>query len=110
MTCIQIIKKQRASIFQGTPLISHLNYLGVRSLIVCGESTSGCVRASVLDAQRYRYRVGIVGECCVDRTQASHWMNLFDMHQKYGEVIDVRTAVDYFATARRNAASQGFQR
>jgi nicotinamidase-related amidase len=67
-------------------------------VIVCGETTSGCVRAAVLDAQALRYRVGIVGECCFDRIEASHWINLFDMHQKYGEVIDVRTAADYFAS------------
>ena len=45
-----MIFKQRASAFQGTPIVSHLNVLGVQSLIVCGEATSGCVRASVVDA------------------------------------------------------------
>jgi len=51
----------------------------------------------VLDGQAYRYRIGIVGDCCFDRTQASHWINLFDMHQKYGEVMETKAAVDYFA-------------
>ena len=67
-------------------------------MIVCGESTSGCVRAAVLDAQALRYKVGIVGECCFDRLQASHWINLLDMHQKYGQVIDVEATSDYFAS------------
>jgi hypothetical protein len=52
----------------------------------------------VVDAVTYRYRVGVVGECCFDRTQASHWMNLFDMHQKYADVVDVAAAADYFAS------------
>jgi nicotinamidase-related amidase len=47
-----IIYKQRASVFQGTPFLSHLNLLGIRGLLVCGESTSGCVRASAVDAYR----------------------------------------------------------
>ncbi|MCX7197335.1 MAG: hypothetical protein NTW37_04935 [Proteobacteria bacterium] len=61
------------------------------------RATSGCVRAAVVDAVTYRYRVGVVGECCFDRTQASHWINLFDMHQKYADVVDVAAATDYFA-------------
>jgi maleamate amidohydrolase len=48
-----------------------------------------------------RYRIGVVGECCYDRTQASHWINLFDMQQKYAEVIDVKAAAEYFASVRR---------
>ena len=77
--------------------LHHLRAIGTDTVIVCGESTSGCVRAAVVDAVTYRYRVGVVGECCFDRTQASHWMNLFDMHQKYADVVDVAAATDYFA-------------
>jgi len=98
-----VIGKTAPSAFAETPLLHYLRQVGTDTVIVCGESTSGCVRASVLDAQRYRYKVGIVGECCFDRTQASHWMNLFDMNQKYGEVIDVQGAVDYFAATGRTA-------
>jgi len=95
-----VIGKTAPSAFAETPLLHYLRQNDIDTVIVCGESTSGCVRASVLDAQRYRYRVGVVGECCFDRTQAAHWMNLFDMHQKYGEVIDVKAAVDYFTSVR----------
>jgi nicotinamidase-related amidase len=92
-----VLGKTAPSAFAGTPLLHYLRQIDADTLIVCGESTSGCVRAAVLDAQALRYRIGIVGECCFDRVEASHWMNLFDMHQKYGEVIDVKAAADYFA-------------
>jgi nicotinamidase-related amidase len=93
-----VIEKVCASVFAGTPLLHHLRAIGADTVIVCGESTSGCVRAAVVDAVTYRYRVGVVGECCFDRTQASHWMNLFDMHQKYADVIDMAAAVEYFVS------------
>jgi len=92
-----VIEKTCASVFAGTPLLHHLRAIGTDTVIVCGESTSGCVRATVVDAATYRYRVGVVGDCCFDRTQASHWMNLFDMHQKYGEVMELPAALGYFS-------------
>ena len=61
-----VIRKQRASVFNGTPLMSHLTMLGVRSLIVCGESTSGCVRASSVDAYSNGFHVSLVEECTFD--------------------------------------------
>lgn len=82
-----VVTKQRASAFFGTPLIAHLNQLGVRSLVVCGESTSGCVRASVVDAYSYGFHVTLVEECCFDRSPLSHKVNLFDMHHKYVDVM-----------------------
>src|SRR5919197_1605853 len=84
-----VITKQRASVFFGTPLIAHLTQLGVQTLIVCGESTSGCVRASVLDAYSYGFHVVLVEECCFDRSILSHKVNLFDMHHKYADVMHV---------------------
>ena len=82
-----IIYKQRASIFQGTPFLSHLNLLGIRSLIVCGESTSGCVRASTVDAYSNGFHVSIVEECTYDRSELIHKVNLFDLHHKYVDVM-----------------------
>lgn len=82
-----IIYKQRASIFQGTPFLSHLNLLGIRSLIVCGESTSGCVRASTVDAYSMGFHVSIVEECTFDRSELIHKVNLFDLHHKYVDVM-----------------------
>ena len=82
-----VITKQRASAFFGTPLTAHLNQLGVRSVIICGESTSGCVRASAVDAFSHGYHVTLVEECCFDRSDISHKVNLFDMHHKYCDVM-----------------------
>ncbi|WP_439570267.1 isochorismatase family protein [Roseovarius mucosus] len=84
-----IIRKQRASIFAGTPLISHLNRMGVQSVIVCGESTSGCVRASCVDAYSNGLKVSLVEECTFDRHELIHKINLFDLHHKYADVMAV---------------------
>ena len=82
-----VIFKERASGFFGTPLVAHLTQLGCDSLIVCGESTSGCVRASCVDGYSLGYHVSIVEECVFDRSQLSHKVNLFDMHHKYTDVM-----------------------
>lgn len=82
-----IICKARASAFFGTPLIAHLIQRGVDSLIVCGETTSGCVRASVVEAYSYGFNTVLVEECCFDRSILSHKINLFDMHHKYAGVM-----------------------
>lgn len=96
-----VLEKAAASAFHGTPLLFHLIKQGIDTLICCGETTSGCVRATVVDAATFRYRVGVVEECCFDRTQAAHAMNLFDMHQKYADVIDLAATEAYFATIRQ---------
>ena len=90
-----VLEKAAASAFHGTPLLFHLNYLQVDTLIVCGETTSGCVRATVVDGATYRYRVAVVAECCFDRTEASHWINLFDMDLKYADVMGFEAVVQY---------------
>ena len=97
-----VIGKTGPSAFVGTALLHYLQLKRIDTLIVCGESTSGCVRATVVDAASNRLRVGVVGECCYDRTEASHWMNLFDIHQKYGEVMDQQAASSYFESLRKN--------
>ncbi len=84
-----VITKQRASVFFGTPLVAHLTQLGVQTLIVCGESTSGCVRATAVDAYSYGFHVVLVEECCFDRSILSHKVNLFDLHHKYVDVMHV---------------------
>ncbi len=93
-----VIEKTAPSGFQGTPLMFHLNALGVDTLICCGETTSGCVRATVVDGATSRFRMGVVAECVFDRTEASHFMNLYDMHQKYADVVTVDMAKEYLAT------------
>lgn len=82
-----VILKERASAFHSTPLVAQLTRLGVNSLIVCGESTSGCVRASVVDAYSYGYHATIAEECVFDRSEISHKINLFDLHHKYADVM-----------------------
>jgi maleamate amidohydrolase len=98
-----IVYKERASAFYGTPMIAHLNKLDVRSLIMCGESTSGCVRNSVQDAYMNGYHVALVEECCFDRNILAHKTNLFDMHHKYADVMHVDEVVDHLFGMRRNA-------
>jgi len=84
-----VISKQRASGFFGTPLVAHLMQAGIDTVIVCGESTSGCVRASVADAYNYGFHVVVAEECVFDRNLLSHKMNLFDMHHKYADVMHI---------------------
>jgi nicotinamidase-related amidase len=90
-----VIRKQRASVFQGTPLLSHLNLLGIQSLIVCGESTSGCVRASSVDAYSNGFHVSLVEECTFDRAELTHKVNLWDLHHKYLDVMHVDEVVSH---------------
>jgi maleamate amidohydrolase len=82
-----VIYKQRASVFQGTPLQSHLTMLGIRSLIMFGEATSGCVRASAVDGYSSGFHVSVVEECTFDRAELTHKVNLFDLHHKYVDVM-----------------------
>jgi maleamate amidohydrolase len=95
-----VLRKSSPSAFWGTPLVGHLTYLGVDTIITCGESTSGCVRASVVDGCTYRYRMIVVEEGVFDRHEATHAINLFDMHQKYADVLPLADALDYLAKWR----------
>jgi nicotinamidase-related amidase len=100
-----VITKQRASIFFGTPLVAHLTQLGVRSVVICGESTSGCVRASAVDAYSHGFHVTVVEECCFDRSALSHKVNLFDLHHKYADVMKVDEVVAHLDTMAVRKAS-----
>ena len=90
-----VIRKHKPSAFYGTPLTAFLNDLGADSLIVTGTTTSGCVRASVLDGFSENLRIMIAEEACFDRSQASHAINLCDMHAKYADVVSSQEAMDY---------------
>ncbi len=100
-----VIKKQRASVFSGTPLLSHLNVLGIKSLIVCGESTSGCVRASVVDAYSAGFLVSLVEECTYDRSEMVHKMNMFDMAHKYADVMHVEEVLAHLGKLKQADAA-----
>lgn len=84
-----IIEKTKPSPFFGTPLQSYLNGMHIDTLIFTGCTTSGCVRAGVVDAFSYNYPVIVVEECTFDRGEASHAMSLFDMGQKYADVMSL---------------------
>src|SRR5690606_16931976 len=89
-----VLRKAAPSAFFGTPLDALLRQLAVDSLIVAGESTSGCVRATVVDARSLRFRVTVVEECVFDRTEATHAINLFDMDQKYADVRSIADVIE----------------
>lgn len=96
-----IIYKQRASIFHGTALHAHLAQLGIRSLLVSGESTSGCLRASVVDGYSQGYHVSVVEECCYDRSPISHKVSLFDIHHKYADVLHLDEALSHLEKMKK---------
>lgn len=90
--------KQKPSAFFGTNFASYLTLLGCDSLIVTGTSTSGCVRATVVDASSLNYRVIVAEEGCFDRSEASHAVNLCDMNAKYADVISTAEVLAYLDT------------
>lgn len=92
---VVINKAGKPSAFFGTPLGSLLTYHKVDTTIVTGMVTSGCVRATVLDAFQSNYHVLIPYECCADRSQISHKVSLFDMHMKYADVVEMDETLDY---------------
>lgn len=101
-----VIYKERASGFFGTPLVAHLRMMGIDSLIICGESTSGCVRASTVDAYSYGFHNVLVEECTYDRSMLSHKVNLFDMHHKYADVMHVEEVVAHLAGTQVTRAAE----
>jgi maleamate amidohydrolase len=97
-----VVRKQKPSAFFGTPLISMLNEVHADSVLVTGTTTSGCVRASVIDAFSYNLKVSVIEECVFDRGQASHKINLFDMAMKYADVISLKEATEYIRSLPDN--------
>lgn len=92
-----IVTKQYASAFFGTHLASTLTAIGIDTLLITGLSTSGCVRATVLDACQHGFLPFVVRDACGDRHTAPHEANLFDLQSKYAEVID-SDEVDHLLT------------
>jgi len=93
-----VIRKQKPSGFFGSNLASYLTLLGADSLVVTGTTTSGCVRATVVDAFSLNYRVILAEEGCFDRSEASHAVSLCDMHAKYADVVPTAEVLSYFDT------------
>ena len=90
-----VIRKASPSAFWGTPLVGHLTAHNVDTIIAVGETTSGCVRASVLDGCTNRFRMIVVEEAVFDRHEAAHAINLFDMNQKYADVLPLADVLEY---------------
>ncbi len=82
-----VLEKTKASAFFGTPLATYLLKERIDTAVVCGVSTSGCVRASVVDAFSHGLSTFVVDECCFDRSPFAHAANLFDMNAKYASVV-----------------------
>ena len=91
-----VIRKQKPSGFFGTNLAAYLTLLGCDSVVVVGTTTSGCVRATVVDAFSLNYRVTLAEEGCFDRSEASHAVSLCDMHAKYADVVSTAEVLSYF--------------
>ncbi|MFA5527845.1 MAG: isochorismatase family protein [Peptostreptococcales bacterium] len=90
------VHKRFSSAFFGTPLISFLNMLHCDTLIVTGFTTSGCIRAFVIDAASYNYSVAVVKDCVADRFDMSHESSLFDMNLKHADVVMSEDIMEYF--------------
>jgi maleamate amidohydrolase len=84
-----ILEKPKASAFFQTPLMIYLVRNRVDTVVACGVSTSGCVRATVVDSFSNGFRTFVIDDCCFDRSQFSHATSLFDMNAKYATVLSL---------------------
>ena len=100
-----LITKQYPSAFFGTSLAAMLTSLGVDTLLITGYSTSGCVRASVLDALQNGFIPYVVEDACADRAEGPHTSNLFDLQSKYAEIVSTETALQLMQSAKAASPS-----
>jgi maleamate amidohydrolase len=98
-----VLNKLFASAFFGTSLASLLATAGCDSVIVTGASTSGCVRATVVDALQYGYRPIVPREAVGDRNPAAHEASLYDIDAKYGDVVSLAEVVEHLRATRASA-------
>ena len=97
-----IIKKLKPSGFYGTNLQSFLNLFSADTLLILGTTTSGCVRATAIDGFSANYRISIIEDCCFDRSEASHAINLCDLNAKYADVIKSEEVINYLSNLEDN--------
>lgn len=96
-----LIEKQRASLFFQTGLIYMLLNKKVDTLLITGNTTSGCIRATAIDGLGYEFKVAVIEECVFDRIEMSHKASLFDLQFKYCDVISVDRAYEHLATVHQ---------
>ena len=94
-----VIDKAYASAFWGTPLLTYLVQLQADSILVCGVSTSGCVRATSVDAITRGFRTAVIWDAVADRVQISHKASLLDLWMKYTDLMSGDEAADYLGGA-----------
>lgn len=92
-----VLDKSYASAFYGTPLLNYLIGLRIDTLVVCGVSTGGCVRATSVDGVSRGFKVTVVADAVADRIGASHKVALLDMWMKYTDITTAASVTDYFA-------------
>lgn len=98
-----VVSKQYPSAFFGTSLASTLTAAGIDSVILTGLTTSGCVRASCVDAMSHGFKTAVVAEACGDRHAGPHEANLFDMNAKYADVVSEAETIAFLETLRPSA-------
>lgn len=95
-----IIRKERASVFFGTTLLQELRDRSTETLVLCGETTSGCVRATAVDAYSHGFHVVIIEDAVFDRSLLNHQISLFDLHHKYADVMKLSEFERKFSDSR----------
>lgn len=95
-----VIVKQGASAFFGTGLAASLRSLGVDTVVVCGATTSGCVRATAVDSVQFGFPTIVPRECVGDRARGPHDASLFDLQAKYADVVGVRDVAEHLRSTR----------
>jgi len=96
-----VVSKQYPSAFFGTSLASTLTAAGVDSVILTGLTTSGCVRATCVDAMSHGFRTAVISDACGDRHDGPHQANLFDMNAKYADVVSEAETIAFLETLQR---------
>lgn len=100
-----VVLKKGASGFFGTNLASILISQGVDTVVLCGATTSGCIRATAVDLLQYGFPTLVPRECVGDRAQAPHEANLFDIQAKYADVVPVEDALAYLESVPGRVAA-----
>jgi maleamate amidohydrolase len=93
-----VLSKPKASAFFGTPLSSYLIRNRIDTVVLAGTTTSGCVRATAVDASSHNLKVVVAHDACFDRSAFAHAANLFDVQMKYGDVVSAAEAVALVAS------------